>query len=218
MADKDQASPTPLHHPSDDAALNEYPIDGIAAQLKKSNLTQAQLLLWMGQKLNPDAPLYNMVVSFAIDGEVDPIHLGQAFQSVVNDSNALRAIFEEVDGVPQLRTLEELSVQLDVVDLSGEANPHAALQEWTDDRCQRNLDLGECLFDSALIKLAEGKCIWYLNQHHLITDAWSFALVYRRISEIYYQSINGSGVSQSPLPSFQKYSEFEGSHRGSPIY
>ncbi|MEO1182352.1 MAG: hypothetical protein AAFX51_16230, partial [Cyanobacteria bacterium J06636_28] len=46
-------------------------IDTLAS---KSNLTPGQLLLWLGQKLNPETPLYNMVFSFTIQGEIDPVH------------------------------------------------------------------------------------------------------------------------------------------------
>ncbi len=38
--------------------------------IERSNLTPGQLAIWTGQRLHPDAPLYNMAFSFAIDGPV----------------------------------------------------------------------------------------------------------------------------------------------------
>ena len=40
----------------------------------QSNLTAAQRQLWLGQKLSPDAPLYNMAFLFTFSGELDPTH------------------------------------------------------------------------------------------------------------------------------------------------
>ncbi len=36
-----------------------------------SNLTKSQFLIWLGQKLNPDSSLYNVMVAFTINGKVE---------------------------------------------------------------------------------------------------------------------------------------------------
>ncbi|MBO0800030.1 MAG: non-ribosomal peptide synthetase, partial [Blastocatellia bacterium] len=68
-----------------------------------SNLSRNQLLVWTGQKLQPDVPLYNMVHTFTISGAVDAKHLQNAFQTLLNSSDALRTVIEEIDGIPQQR-------------------------------------------------------------------------------------------------------------------
>ena len=35
------------------------------------DLTQSQLLMWTGQELNPQSPLYNMVLTFELKGVLD---------------------------------------------------------------------------------------------------------------------------------------------------
>ncbi|MEO0868545.1 MAG: condensation domain-containing protein, partial [Cyanobacteria bacterium J06642_11] len=62
-------------------------VDAIAA---KSNLTTGQILLWLGQKLNPGTPLYNMVFSFTIQGTIDASHFQKAFQQLVHHCDVLR--------------------------------------------------------------------------------------------------------------------------------
>ena len=73
-------------------------IESLAA---KSNLTVSQLLLWLGQKLNPNIPLYNMVFHFTIEGKIEPLFFQQAFQSLFNHCDALRLTFTEFEDVPQ---------------------------------------------------------------------------------------------------------------------
>ena len=41
--------------------------------LERSNLTKGQLLIWTGQQLDPEAPLYNMGFRFTIAGPIDPL-------------------------------------------------------------------------------------------------------------------------------------------------
>ena len=43
-------------------------------------LTQSQSLMWIGQKLNPKSPLYNVAYSFDISGEINIENFQKAFQ------------------------------------------------------------------------------------------------------------------------------------------
>jgi len=55
-----------------------------AESYEQSNLTRSQLLFWAGQRLQPEAPLYNMVGLYTISSKVEPAHLERAFQTLVN--------------------------------------------------------------------------------------------------------------------------------------
>ncbi|MGB0389902.1 MAG: condensation domain-containing protein, partial [Ardenticatenaceae bacterium] len=63
-----------------------------------SNLTKRQLLIWMGQKLNPEVPSYNMMMTFTIKGEIQPGRFLEAFQALIDHTDALRTVIEEVNG------------------------------------------------------------------------------------------------------------------------
>jgi len=73
--------------------------------LEQSNLTSNQLQVWMGQSLIPEVPIYNLAVALKIQGAVDPVHFGKAFEALINSSDALRTVIEEIDGVPMQRIL-----------------------------------------------------------------------------------------------------------------
>jgi hypothetical protein len=41
-------------------------------------LTHGQRLIWLGQRLHPRTPLYNMVLAFDIGGAIEPIRFDRA--------------------------------------------------------------------------------------------------------------------------------------------
>ena len=183
-----------------------------------SNLTTSQMLLWLGQKLNPDTPLYNMVLVFTIEREINPAIFQQAFQNLVDRSDALRTVIQETNGIPQQQVLVTFPYTLPVVDLTDEVNSQAVLKKWIQARCQQLFDLETRLFDSALIKISQNRYVWYLNQHHLITDIWSMTLVYRYVSEFYRQALPGNLIQSPKLPTYEEYVIYERNCHNSPLY
>ncbi len=181
---------------------------------RRSNLTRAQYLIWSGQELNPDTPLYNMAVAFHILGAVDVPRFVSGFESLVAGTDAMRMIFESEKSVPFSRVLEFVPEPISVVDLSAEIDPERAARQWieTDSRAQFKLD--EQTFRSALLGLGENRFIWYLNQHHLTTDGWSVQVLYRRMAEIYSSPTD----ERSEYPEFRFYTEYERSSRDTDAY
>ena len=179
-------------------------IDTLAAT---SNLTPGQLLLWLGQKLNPETPLYNMVFSFTIQGKIDPVHFQRAFQALIAHSDILRLTITESDGIPHQTVAPTLNYSLPIIDFSTDTAPTQASQTWMQQRSTCLLNLQDCLFDAALLKLSSDRFIWYLNQHHLITDNWSVSLLYRRLQEYYGQSLTGTLATATDLPAYLDYAE-----------
>ena len=69
---------------------NMYRATEIIAE--KSNLTNSQFQIWLGHKLNPKAPLYNMILEFTIFGEIQADAFQNAFQELLDRSDALRTV------------------------------------------------------------------------------------------------------------------------------
>ena len=181
-----------------------HQIDDLAS---KSNLTVSQCLLWLGQKLNPDVPLYNMAFRFTIGGKLDPWHFQRAFQALVERSDILRVTITEIEGIPHQQVHPTLDSSLLFLDFSTAVDPQDTAQQWMSDRCTHILDLQTCLWDSALLKLAPDQFIWYFNQHHLITDNQSVALLYEYLQLYYGRSLNGTFDSPSNIPAYLAYAE-----------
>ena len=174
-----------------------------------SQLTKSQQLLWTGQELNPSSPLYNMALSFEIKGAIDPELFCKAFQQLVDQCDAMRTTFRVLDGIPIQQVHNYFKYQLEVLDWSKQPEPDQLLADWVQTASQELFDLGERAFHSVLIKLEEERYVWYLNQHHLITDAWGVSVQYHTLVQLYEAATKTSAIPQPNVPLYQTYVEFE---------
>lgn len=163
-------------------------------------LSQNQSLIWLGQQLQPDTPLHEMVHVFTIDGNIDENIFVKAFRNIVNETDVLRFVSPS-----QNNSTEEIDIQprcvrdCEFIDLSNQTATDDALDHFISQRKPQHLDLKKALYDSALIRLANNKYCWYMKIHHVITDALNgqalltgleehyLALKEERASEISYQ-------------------------------
>ncbi|MEM9293633.1 MAG: amino acid adenylation domain-containing protein [Acidobacteriota bacterium] len=143
-------------------------------------LTYPQTQIWTGQRLHPQSPLYNMAFAFVLQGEVRSEDFLAAWRRVAEGSDVLRTrIRERVEGSPE-RFLGPVP-ESTTLDLSSHPEPEAEFRRWCHERCARPLPLNGPLVDSVWVTLGPGRAGWYLNQHHVIADAWSTTLVYRQV-------------------------------------
>lgn len=175
----------------------------------QSNLTKLQLLYWTAQELRPAVPFLNTILAFHIDGPVSREHFNNAFQALVSQSDALRTVIGEADGVPQRCVPRVDNYELPYLDFSHETHPTVAARSWMQRRSAIPLKLDERLFDSALLKIAPEQFLWYINQHHIIADASSFFVLFRHLEELYERSLQGQLDEAPILPSFEKYASYE---------
>ncbi len=183
---------------------------GSGADVTGGSLTRMQRLLWAGQALAGDLPLYNMIHTYRFDGPLDPTRFDRAFHRVLQGSDALRTVFEADDqGLATQRIRDTVPPSLDHVDLSHLANPESAFQIWLTERCRRHLDLGRGVFDSALVRLAPNCLIWYLNVHHLVADGWAFGVIQGRLAACYEALAQNADDPVEAWPQFQAYRDFE---------
>jgi len=185
---------------------------------QRSNLTMNQLLFWIGQKMRPKSPLFNMAEYFLIHRTIDPLHFQQAFQYLVNSCDSFRTVFEETEGVPYQKQLESLPFEMTVLDFSDFTDPLAQLDAWVKERALCNFDLKSRLFDSALIKLRPQEFVWYLNQHHLIMDAWSSGLALDHMVELYDLAAEKMLAAAPRYPAFVDYVRHEREYHSSNRY
>ena len=147
-------------------------------------LTGNERLIYAGQRLNPDSPLYNMALAVYVDEALDPDRLGRALARVVGGADALRTVIVEDQGSPAIRILSEAPAALDVVDVQEDSWSDGTLARRLEERARRPLPMDRPMFDVALFR-GPGRSVLFLNQHHLITDAESAGIFYRRLSDAY---------------------------------
>ncbi len=188
---------------------------GHGQEARRLGLTSSQELIWVGQKLNGDTPLYNMVHTFEIRGELKLDLFREAFQALLDDSDALRSVISEQEGRPCQRICEPHPFAVPHVDLSECEAPDVDLESFVSERSTRVFDLSSRLFDTALITLGDARHVWYLNQHHIMTDIHSTSVLYKRMSEYYALAEAGALNERGATPRYADYVEYESSYRES---
>jgi len=182
---------------------------------RRSNLTNGQLVIWMGQHFAAGVPCYENALTFVICGPVDPERLDRAFQAVIDGSDTLRSVINDADGVPMRNVLPDLRYELPVVDLGVERDPDEAMRAWVAARIAVPRRLDERLFDAALLRLGSERWALYLDTHHLLHDGRSCQIVYERTADCYEREGRGELGDASEGPSFAEYAAVEQAARGS---
>ena len=186
-----------------------------ASTSKGDELTKSQTMIWAGQQLAPNAPLYNMALRFDIHAAIDVPRFRKAFQQVVGRVDALRTIIIAANGKPFQRVLEEVSANVELIDLSHHVSAIDECKQMIDERCRRPFDLAKSTFDTALLKISEEHFVWFLNQHHIVTDAWSMSLIYHELEKLYRDL---ESTARSNEHAFADFREFESSGQNRPAF
>lgn len=176
--------------------------------VQQKRLTKSQLAIWAGQQMAPEVPLYNTIYAFDIESDIDINAFQLAFEKLVRGTDTLRTVFREEDSVPYQIVLPKIDHNIDFLDFSDDFDV-SNLKKWIAHRSQKSLDLYECTFDTALIKLKEDRFIWFLNVHHIITDAISSTLIHRKVFEYYVRLRNRVQLEIVELPAFAEYLNYE---------
>ena len=177
----------------------EPPLDTIDSS---GELTHSQQQIWVGQSLHPDNPLYNMAFAFVFSTALRTNMFLEAWQRVADTSDALRTRLVQRDDGRTERALSGHGPQTKVLDFSQHSEPEREFRRWCQERCTRPLPLTGSLVDSVLVELGNERTGWYLNQHHLLTDAWSLQLLCREVTAEYEALLAGNVDERPPLPSY----------------
>jgi amino acid adenylation domain-containing protein len=89
------------------------------AQDESPSASFAQERLWFFQQLEPNSPVYNLVVAYRLSGTLDTATLGRSLAEVVRRHAILRTHFEAANGRPIPVLDSETSEVLPLIDLRG---------------------------------------------------------------------------------------------------
>ena len=157
-------------------------------------LSGAQQRLWFLHHLEGPSATYNVPLIMRLEGEVDVEALRTALSDVVARHEALRTRFPQHDGVPYQDVLPPGEVDLpvrDVTDLDAELT-----------RLVRgSFDLErEAPMRVELLRLDEHEHVLALVFHHIASDGWSMAPLWRDIATAYTARRAGETPQWTPLP------------------
>ncbi len=140
----------------------------------------AQRRFWLLDALSPGRATYNVPLGVRLHGPVRPATLAAALAEVVARHETLRTAFAEEGGEPVQVIAPALAVPLPQVDLAalpaGLREDELRRQVWRE--AELPFDLRRApLLRALLFRLGAGEHALFLNQHHIVTDAWSLGLL-----------------------------------------
>ncbi|HEY0739278.1 MAG TPA: condensation domain-containing protein, partial [Herpetosiphonaceae bacterium] len=167
-------------------------------------LSFAQQRLWFLHQVEPDSPAYNDFRIQRLEGPLDVAALSQSLDEVVRRHEVLRTIFTVQAEQPVQVINPAQAVALPLIDLQGlpadereaEAMRLATLE------IHHIFDLARGpLLRVLLLRLRADVHVMVLTIHHIVTDGWSFGVLFRELSALYAAFSQGlpSPLAQMPL-------------------
>ena len=181
-----------------DAVFDDPTVGGIAAEIVRLRATAAapaqtaggelrprpagvnpplsfgQERLWFVQRLHPDdASLTNYIV-LRLRGRLDVAALQAALDDLVARHESLRTSFHEEHGEPVTAIHPPGPFPLELLDLTGTADPEAQARQLVASRTNAPFDLAEAPPTRiSLLALGREEHVLCVVMHHIITDGWS---------------------------------------------
>jgi amino acid adenylation domain-containing protein len=169
---------------------NSQPNRGIPRRThtESAPLSFAQQRLWFLDQLQPGNAGYNVSRALRISGSLDREALERALHALLERHESLRTVFRLQGSEPVQVIQAPESVTLEVLDLS-----NLPEKEREKEAARLNLAHAGTAFDLAegpllatqLIRLAADDHVLFLTMHHIITDAWSTALLINELVMLY---------------------------------
>src|SRR5262249_36166850 len=148
---------------------------------------------------------------------VDPLLFETAVRIAVDATEALRVRFlsDGADGPHQIVGMPP-DWRMSFVDVSGAADPRAAAELWMRSDLAEPVDLARGPFlTQALFEAAPDRFFWYSRYHHIVMDGFGFALIARRVAEVYTAIATGQSADVGTIGSFAALLEEEAAYRAS---
>nr|WP_223749142.1 non-ribosomal peptide synthetase [Myxococcus sp. XM-1-1-1] len=169
---------------------------------RQAELSFAQQRLWFLDQYAPGSALYNLPAAIRLEGTLDVAALERAFTELVCRHQSLRTVFPARDGRP-LQVVAHAGnapMALEVEDLrylpasEREALGLRAVRE----EARKPFDLVRGpLLRARLLRLQESEHLVVVTMHHIVSDAWSIAVLIREMVALYEAFSAGRA---SPLP------------------
>ena len=165
-------------------------------------LSDAQLGIWFAQTIDPSSPAFNLAEYLEIGGPIDATLFETALRQVVNETEALRVRFVSGADGPRQVIGPPPDWSMAFIDVSAAADPQAAAEQWMKADLATPTDLTHGPFLTlALFKAAPDRFYWYSRYHHIVMDGFSFALLARRVADVYTALAAGRAVGASTFGS-----------------
>ncbi|MET9414603.1 SDR family NAD(P)-dependent oxidoreductase [Streptomyces klenkii] len=163
---------------------------------ERSGLSQAQLGLWLTQRISPDTTVYHVPLVFEVRGELDEAALEAAVGSLTGRHPVLGAVFREDDGVPYMETGGARRIPFERAELVAESHAERAAQVRARVAAPFDLADGPLVRTHLLTfvtpdRTEEARRVLLMTAHHIVADGVSAGLIVRTLTDAYRAAVRG---------------------------
>ncbi|GAB3143234.1 hypothetical protein GCM10027290_19300 [Micromonospora sonneratiae] len=173
------------------------------------SLTEAQAGIWAGQQLDPNSPAYNAGEYVELHGPLDVVGFESALRRAVAEAEALHTRF-----APGPVQLVEPSADWPLHRLAAASREEAEAWMRADLATPVDLATGP-LFGQALITIGPDHHLWYQRVHHIAADGYAFALLARRVAQLYTAARTGGDPDRGRFAPYRPVLDEDLGYQGS---
>lgn len=216
-----------IYTPCQDVPLNQkdwdrIKINEIPDNIRIAPLSFSQQQIWIIEQMQPGNYAYNLPVCFLLKGKLNVEILENSFNEIINRHETLRTTFGLIKDQPKQLVHPEFFIKIKRINLENLSSEELEnqLNKLIHEEVTRPFDLLTLpLIRVALIKLSDDENILVLNLHHIISDGWSMGLVFRELSELYNNYLNGTNIKLPELPvQYSDYAKWQLQKNWEPSY
>ena len=155
-----------------------------------------QEMIWLGQQLHADAPIFEVPYLYTIRGELDSQALASAFGDLVRTCDIFRIVASD-SAWSRPRLVDESPVECEVVDISTEKHPDAAVDELVKRRLEKTFEPTQSLCHATLIRVDKQHWKLFIKLHHVVTDALCGRALLKNLAAFYEAR---QAIMEAPKP------------------
>ncbi|WP_436386012.1 amino acid adenylation domain-containing protein [Amycolatopsis sp. MEPSY49] len=177
-------------------------------------LSFAQQRLWFLHGLEGPSATYNMPTAVRLTGDLDVSALERALSDVVDRHEALRTVFPEIDGEARQLVLDDVTIPLPTHTVT-----EATLADAVSEVAHTVFALeSEIPLRAELLRLGAREHVLVLVFHHIASDGWSTAPLWRDLATAYTARQAGETPEWTPLPvQYADYTLWQRDVLGEPV-
>jgi amino acid adenylation domain-containing protein len=192
---------------------NELPLITRVTRDGPLPLSMNQEHLWRLDQMIPDTHFFNMPYVYRLRGELNVEALEKALKEIVQRHEALRTVFDVVDGGPVQVVRDGSEFHLVEIDLRRESanrlSQRAAKLIFEERERPFHLATGP-LFRTVLLRLTVSESLLLITMHHIISDYWSMQLFRQELGALYQAFSEGRwSPLESPVVQYADYAVWE---------